>query len=159
MCVRKHTAMYIGVWGHPPLGILRLSQTAPGGFSRENRPVLRSSVEGQHYKPPSSIQEKYIHATSSPLFLLYGGAIDTLIDHYMHQAHTSFPISTPSAERSFSHLQLIKTRLHNCLGELSPSHLMKIAIESYLTVTSKKYTAVTLWNRKGRDCKFICIQV
>ena len=56
-------------------------------FSRENRAVLHSSVEGQHYKPFTSsdvvssfsiFDPRKVPATSSPLFSLYGeGAIDT----------------------------------------------------------------------------------
>ena len=42
----------------------------------------------------------------------------------------SLPIGTASVERSFSQMKLIETRLRNRLGELSLSHLMKIAIES-----------------------------
>ena len=42
----------------------------------------------------------------------------------------SIPISTASAEQSFSDMNLIKNRLHNRLTELSLSNLMKIVIES-----------------------------
>ena len=42
----------------------------------------------------------------------------------------SIPISTASAERSFSDMQLIKNYLRNHLTELSLSNLMKIVIES-----------------------------
>ncbi len=42
----------------------------------------------------------------------------------------SIPISTVSAERSFSDMELIKNRLRNRLTELSLSNLMKIVIES-----------------------------
>ena len=42
----------------------------------------------------------------------------------------SIPVSTVSAERSFSQMKLIKDRLRSRLTELSLSNLMKIAIES-----------------------------
>ena len=42
----------------------------------------------------------------------------------------SIPISTASAEQSFSDKKLIKNRLRNRLTELSPSNLMKIVIKS-----------------------------
>ena len=42
----------------------------------------------------------------------------------------SIPISTASAERSFSDMKLIKNRHRNRLTELSLSNLMKIVIES-----------------------------
>ena len=47
----------------------------------------------------------------------------------------SLPIGTASVEISFSQMKLIKTRLRNCLGELSLSRLMKIAIESPETLS------------------------
>ena len=48
-------------------------------------------------------------------------------------------------------MKLIKTRLSNRLGELSLSHLMKIAIESPETLSdSDLEEVVTIWNRKGR---------
>ena len=42
----------------------------------------------------------------------------------------SIPISTASAEQSFSDMKLIRNRLRNRLNELSLSNLMKIVIES-----------------------------
>ena len=42
----------------------------------------------------------------------------------------SIPVGTTSVEWSFSQMKMIKTRLRNCLGEMSLSLLMKIAIES-----------------------------
>ena len=63
----------------------------------------------------------------------------------------SLPIGITSVERSFSQMKLIKTRLHNCLGELSLSRLMKIAIESPETLfDSDLEEVVTIWNKKGR---------
>ena len=63
----------------------------------------------------------------------------------------SFPIGTASVERSCSQMKLIKTRLRNCIGEFSLSHLMRIAIESPETLSdSDLEEVVTIWNRKGR---------
>ena len=39
------------------------------------------------------------------------------------------PIGTASVERSFSHLKIIKTRLHSRLSDSSVAHLMGISIE------------------------------
>ena len=54
----------------------------------------------------------------------------------------SLPISTASVERSFSQMKLIKTRLRNHLGEISLSHLMKIAIESPETLSDSDLRCV-----------------
>ena len=65
----------------------------------------------------------------------------------------SLPICTASVERSFSQMKLIKTRLRNRLGELSLSHLMKIAIESPETLFDsdlEEVPVVAIWNKKGR---------
>ena len=59
-------------------------------------------------------------------------------------------IGTASVESSFSQMKLIKTRLGNRLGELSLSHLMKIAKESPETLSDGDLEVVTIWNRKGR---------
>ena len=42
----------------------------------------------------------------------------------------TIPVSTASAERSFSQMKMIKTRLRNSLSDCSLSHLMRIAIEA-----------------------------
>ena len=39
------------------------------------------------------------------------------------------PIGTASVEPSFSHLKMIKTRLHSCLSDCSVAQLMRISIE------------------------------
>ena len=81
---------------------------------------------------------------------------DTLIAlltnlHKLACCYLSLPIDTASVERSFSQMNLIKTRLRNRIGELSLSHLMKIAIESPETLSdSDLEEVVTIWNRKGR---------
>ena len=62
----------------------------------------------------------------------------------------SIPISTASAEQSFSDMKLIKNHLHNRLTELSLSNLMKIVIESPEKLTdSDLEEIVDVWNRKG----------
>ena len=81
---------------------------------------------------------------------------DTLISllpnlHKLACCCLSLPIGTASVERSFSQMKLIKTRLRNRLGELSLSHLIKIAIESPETLSdSDLEEVVSIWNRKGR---------
>ena len=61
----------------------------------------------------------------------------------------SIPISTASAEQSFSDMKLIKNRLRSRLTELSLSK--KIVIESPPKFTdSDLEEVVDLWNRKGR---------
>ena len=63
----------------------------------------------------------------------------------------SIPISTSSAERSFSDMELIKNHLCNCLTELSLSNLMKIVIESPEKLTDSDLEEIAdMWNRKGR---------
>ena len=58
---------------------------------------------------------------------------------------------TASVERSFSQMKLIKTRLHNSLGECNLSHLMKIAIESPEKLPDYDLEEiVNIWNRKSR---------
>ena len=62
----------------------------------------------------------------------------------------SIPISTASAEQSFSDMKL-KNRLRNRLTELSLSNLIKIVIESPEKLTdSDLEEIVDVWNRKGR---------
>ena len=63
----------------------------------------------------------------------------------------SIPISTTSAEQSFSDMKLIKNRLRNRLTELSLSNLMIIVMESPEKLTdSDLEEIVDVWNRKGR---------
>ena len=63
----------------------------------------------------------------------------------------SIPMSTASAEQSFSDMKLIKNRLRNRLTELSLSNLMKIVIEFPEKLTdSDLEEIVDMWNRKGR---------
>ena len=63
----------------------------------------------------------------------------------------TIPVSTASVERSFSKMNLIKTRLRNCLSEGRLSHLMKIAIESPEKLTEDEVEAILeVWNRKPR---------
>ena len=63
-----------------------------------------------------------------------------------------FPnLNTASVERSFSQM-MIKTRLRNCLGEKSLSHL-KIAIESPENLSNSDLENIVdtiLWYRKSR---------
>ena len=62
----------------------------------------------------------------------------------------SIPISTASAECSFSDTKLIKNYLRNRLTDLSLSNLMKIVIESPEKLTdSDLEEIVDMWNRKG----------
>ena len=63
----------------------------------------------------------------------------------------SIPVTTASVERSFSQMKMIKTRLRNRLSDSSLSLLMKIAIESPITMSdSILEEMVDIWNRKGR---------
>ena len=64
----------------------------------------------------------------------------------------SNPISTASAEQSFSEMKLIKNRfVRNHLPELSLSNLMKIINKSPEKITdSNLEEIVDMWNRKGR---------
>ena len=50
--------------------------------------------------------------------------------HKMASIGLTIPVSTTSVERSFSQMELIKTRLRNALSDFSLSHLMKIVIEA-----------------------------
>ena len=70
--------------------------------------------------------------------------------HKLATICSSIPISTASAEPSFSDMKLIKNRLRNRLTELSVSNL-KIVIESPPKLTdSDLEEIVEVWNRKGR---------
>ena len=61
------------------------------------------------------------------------------------------PVSTASVERSFSQMKMIKTRLHNSLGDCSLSHLMRIAIEAPEVLSeSVLEEIVDVWQRKSR---------
>ena len=63
----------------------------------------------------------------------------------------SIPISTASAEGSFSDMKLLKNCLRNRLPELSLSNLMKIVIESPKKLTESDLKGIVdVWNRKGR---------
>ena len=63
----------------------------------------------------------------------------------------TIPISLASAERSFSHMKLIKTRLRNSLCEGRFSQLMRIATESPEKLKeSELEEVVKIWNRKPR---------
>ena len=63
----------------------------------------------------------------------------------------TIPVSTASVERSFSHMELIKTRLRNSLCEGCLSQLMRIATESPEKLTeSELEEVVKIWNRKPR---------
>ena len=65
----------------------------------------------------------------------------------------SIPISTASAERSFSDMKLIKNRLRNLfnlLTELSLSNLMKIITKSFEKLSDCDLEEIVdVWNRKG----------
>ena len=61
------------------------------------------------------------------------------------------PVSTASAERSFSQMKLIKDCFRNSLNDTSLSNLMKIVIESpEILCDSELEQIVDVWNRKGR---------
>ena len=63
----------------------------------------------------------------------------------------SIPISTASAERTFSDMKLIRNRLRNRLTELSLSNSMKIAIEFPEKMTdSDLEEIIDMQNRNGR---------
>ena len=63
----------------------------------------------------------------------------------------SIPVGTASVERSFSQMKMIKTRFGNCLGKMSLSLLMKIAIESLPKMSDRDLEEVIdVWNRKQR---------
>ena len=62
----------------------------------------------------------------------------------------SIPISTASAERSFSDMKLMKNHLRKRLTELSLPNLMESIIESPEKLTdSDLEETVDVWNRKG----------
>ena len=63
------------------------------------------------------------------------------------KVYLTIPVGTASVERSFSQMKMINTRLRNHLGEVSISHLMKIAIESPQTLLEQ---FLDVWNRKPR---------
>ena len=68
----------------------------------------------------------------------------------------SIPISTASAEQSFSDMQLMENRLGNRLTELSQSNLMTIVIRCPEKLTdSDLEEIVDVWNRKGRRIALI----
>ena len=61
----------------------------------------------------------------------------------------SILVGTASVEQSFSQMKMIKTRFGNCLGEMSLSLLMKIAIESLPKMSDRDLEVVIdVWNRK-----------
>ena len=69
--------------------------------------------------------------------------------HTIAAISLSISVATASVERRFSHMKLIKTRLHSSLKDTSLSHLMKIAIDSpgKLSVLDE---IVEVWKRKNR---------
>lgn len=63
----------------------------------------------------------------------------------------TIPVGTASVERSFSQMKMIKTRLRSRLGEVSLSHLMKIAIESPQNLSDTEVEQIVeIWDRKPR---------
>ena len=63
----------------------------------------------------------------------------------------TIPVWTASVKRSFSQMNLIKTRLRNLLSEGRLSHLMRIAIESSEKLKEDEVEAILeVWNRKPR---------
>ena len=63
----------------------------------------------------------------------------------------TIPVGTPSVERSFSHMKMIKSCLRNRLGEHNLSYLMKIALESPEALSDEDLeNIVTIWDRKPR---------
>ena len=63
----------------------------------------------------------------------------------------SIPVTTASVERSFSQMNLIKTRLRSSLSDRNLSNLMKITIESPAELMdSHLEEVVDIWKRKSR---------
>ena len=63
----------------------------------------------------------------------------------------SIPVSTASVERSFSQMELTKTRLHSSLSDSTLSHLMEIGMESPDSLTDGNLkNIVDIWSRKCR---------
>ena len=63
----------------------------------------------------------------------------------------TIPVGTASVERSFSHMNMVKSRLRNRLGEANLSYLMKIVLESPAALTDEELEKIgTVWTRKPR---------
>ena len=71
--------------------------------------------------------------------------------HTLALVCSCLPVSTASAERSFSQMKLIKNRFRNRLTEESLSSLMKIVIECPETLSDNELEEIVeVWKRKGR---------
>ena len=63
----------------------------------------------------------------------------------------TIPVGTASGERSFSHVEMVKSRRRNRLGEANLSYLMKIVLESPEALSDEELEQiVTVWTRKLR---------
>ena len=63
----------------------------------------------------------------------------------------TIPAGTASVECSFSHMEMVKSRLRNRLGEDNLSYIMKIALESPEALSDEELEQiVTVWTRKPR---------
>ena len=61
------------------------------------------------------------------------------------------PVGTASVERSFSHMEMVKFRLRNLLGEANLLYLMKIALESPAASSDEELEQIqTVLTRKLR---------
>ena len=63
----------------------------------------------------------------------------------------TIPVGTASAERSFSHMKMIKSHLRNQLGEANLSYLVKITLKSPEALSDEELKhIVNVWTRKPR---------
>jgi len=56
----------------------------------------------------------------------------------LHRIYKTLPISSTSAERSFSRLRLIKTYLRSCIDEARPSNLTLLCVERDIHIDKAK---------------------
>ena len=63
----------------------------------------------------------------------------------------TIPVGTASVERSFSHMNMIKSHLRNRLGEANLPYLMKITLEFTEVLSNEELEQiVNVWTRKPR---------
>ena len=69
--------------------------------------------------------------TDAALPFLIANDMDRAYPHLtiLHRIYKTLPISSASAERSFSRLRLIKTYLHSCMVEARLSNLTLLCVE------------------------------